>query len=120
MGDRGNIKVYMGADETPIYLYTHDRGSEIYGVVKRALAKRERWNDAVYLARILFCELIKGREAENTGFGISSMLTDNNHTIIALDCDTQEVLFEERDGEPKGRMSFEDMVTKRDKWSDTL
>ena len=66
MGDRGNVKV------DGVYLYTHDMGTSLPFVVKRALRKQWRWDDSAYLARIIFCEMIKGREQDEFGFGIST------------------------------------------------
>jgi hypothetical protein len=116
MGDRGNIKVY---DErgSAVYLYTHWRGSEIYRVAKTVLALRERWDDVAYLTRMLFCELVRGEEFGSTGFGISTFLCDNEHTIIGIRPSAKEVSFENEDGTLKGKMSFEDFVSRKDKYS---
>lgn len=117
MGDRGNIRIYQDEDgEESVYLYTHSRGSEIYGILKRALSKRWRWDDPVYLARIIFEEMVDVRGTD-TGFGISTQLTDNEHTVLGVDCFAQEITFENEDGVPKSTVSFEEFVNRRDKWS---
>jgi hypothetical protein len=71
MGDRANIEVRDG-DES-VFLYTHWSGSEAPEILRRALDRgEERWSDSSYLARIIFCEMVKGHEMELTGFGISA------------------------------------------------
>lgn len=88
MGDRGNIIVKdMGSE---VYLYTHGTGSYLPETLKRALARKQRWDDGPYLARIIFCEMIKGSEADETGFGISSKRGDGG-TDITVNVDDQTV-----------------------------
>jgi hypothetical protein len=93
MGDRANVVLKQKPAE--IFLYTHWGGSELPEVVRGALAKRWRWNDDSYLARIIFCELVKGSEAEETGFGIATAPPDNSYPYLVVDCAKQEVRFEE-------------------------
>lgn len=106
MGDRANVKIvqkYCGE----VFLYTHWRGSELPTTIQTAMKRGEgRWNDAQYLARILFCEMVKGRpEGENTGYGISSIVGDGDFRILTVDCGSQEVEF------PDGRMmSFQEFI----------
>ena len=119
MGDRANIKIYMNNGKNdPIYLYSHWGGSTFYGVLKKALSRQERWDDESYLTRIIFSEMVKDNISDGTSFGISSYLCDNEHTILGVNCSTQEVTFEEESGKIKGRMSFKEFVVRKDKWSD--
>lgn len=91
MGDRANV--YIKEDsERGVYLYTHWSGSELAGTVQDALKRGQgRWSDGAYLARIIFCEMVKGNEQELTGFGISTGLCDNEHAIIVVDPETQTI-----------------------------
>jgi len=84
MGDRANIQM-LNEEDKSVYLYTHWRGSELPGILQRALAKRWRWNDDAYLARIIFCEMVKGSETGETGFGISASLGDGDDRILIVD-----------------------------------
>lgn len=118
MGDRGNIKVYQNDENnTAVYLYTHWRGSEIYGILKKALAKKWRWDDPAYLTRIIFDVMTEGDHGEETGFGISTSVCDNEHTIIGVNCEKQQVSFEDEAGNVKSFLSFEAFVNRQDKWS---
>lgn len=111
MGDRGNIKVYQDEEcNEAVYLYTHGGGSQILKILQAALSKKKRWDDPPYLTRIIFCEMIKGDTDSSTGYGISTRLCDNEHTVLGVDCERQVVLFEERDGTVKDTVSFEDFI----------
>ena len=86
MGDRGNIKV------NDIYLYSHWNGSELGNILKDALIRgKERWHDAPYLTRIIFSEMIKDEVMDETGYGISTQICDNEHEILVVDTEKQTV-----------------------------
>jgi len=91
MGDRANVKVTGGMGTT--YLYTHWGGTNLPAVVQRALAKHWRWNDQSYLTRIIFCEMVKGSETDETGFGIAQKCGDGDERIVEVDTFTQTVEF---------------------------
>jgi hypothetical protein len=121
MGDRGNIFIvdnsagsvtFQGTESvaeikatlaakalggrsksTGIYFYSHWNGSDLPFVVQRALARKHRWDDGPYLARIIFCELVKGDESSETGFGISTGICDNSHPVVTVDPGDQTVSF---------------------------
>jgi len=87
MGDRGNIFVRESADKEEtrgVYLYSHWGGEELPLVLKRALSRKVRWDDGPYLTRIIFDEMTEGQRGEETGFGISATLGDNEHPIITV------------------------------------
>lgn len=112
MGDRANVKIIDGLNP-PVFLYTHWSGSELPEVVRQALARRQRWDDAPYLTRIIFCEMVKGHEAYETGFGISGSICDNEHPIMVVDVPRQQVRLESEEGEPQPDtrpLSFDDFV----------
>lgn len=102
MGDRGNI-VVQETEGKRVYLYTHWKGSQIGGVVAKALAKKKRWDDAPYLARIIFCELIdvEGDIKGEAGYGISAGICDNEYPILVVDVEKQVVRFEDELGVPE-------------------
>lgn len=103
MGDRGNI-IVKDSDST-VYLYTHWTGSDLPEVIKSGLVRgKDRWDDGSYLARILFCEMVKGQEMDTTGFGISSVMGDGGTDII-VNIDDQTVV---EDGDPP--IPFEEFV----------
>lgn len=89
MGDRGNIVFKM--EPADVWLYTHWCGTELAATLHTALSKRWRWRDDSYLARIVFCEMIKGQEDAETSYGIATSPPDNEHNILRVDCEKQEV-----------------------------
>jgi hypothetical protein len=110
MGDRGNI-VMQFEGEQRIFLYTHWNGSGIAGVVRRALSRRQRWDDDAYLTRIIFDELTQGQQGKETGFGISVQPPDNSHDFVVVDVGAQAVRLENPDtGKVKQTWTFEEFV----------
>lgn len=90
MGDRGNICMTDG--DNNIYFYTHWSGSDLFEILQSALKRGEpRWDDASYLARIVFCEMIKEDVDGLTGYGISSSICDNEHPIFTVNSTKQIV-----------------------------
>lgn len=90
MGDRGNIAI---KDETggQVWLYTHYDGWKLPETLRSALARRERWDDAPYLARIVFCEMVAADLGGTTGYGISTERGDENHPPLLVDVPAQTV-----------------------------
>jgi len=103
MGDRGNV-VVVERDHPEqgltgrVYLYAHWGGWGLPETLQRALARRQRWGDGSYLARIIFCEMVRGHEAGELGFGISATLRDHEYPLLVVDPAGQTVSLEE---EPK-------------------
>lgn len=92
MGDRANVIVKDG--DSTVYLYTHWSGSDLPRLVQAALErayKGNRLDDGPYLARIVFCEMLKQDSLDGlTGFGISSTLGDGGDAPdITLSVDSQ-------------------------------
>ncbi len=81
MGDRGNIEV------DGVNLYGHGNGSLLPLILQGALARRWRWTDGSYLARIVFCCMVRGNEDGETGFGISPAgeMPDNEYPVLRVD-----------------------------------
>lgn len=95
MGDRANVFIQEDEDGTGVYLYTHWSGTELPGMVQEALAGgRGRWDDPAYLARIVFCRMVRGHETGETGFGISVHIPDGNTRVLVLDTTKQQVRYE--------------------------
>lgn len=89
MGDRANIVVrdrYLldGGPSEAIFLYSHWGGYELPEVLRKALAKRWRWDDGAYLARIIFDEMIGDEQGGETGYGISTRICDNEYDLLVL------------------------------------
>lgn len=92
MGDRGNVVVIDGGTDltskTAVFLYSHWSGSELPEILQSALqsdAGKKRATDAPYLARIIFDAMIGGDQGQETGFGIWTSITDNEHPLLIVD-----------------------------------
>ena len=114
MGDRGNV-FFVDSDSGKqlggIYMYTHWAGSVLPAILRAALSRGEgRWGDSQYLARIVFCELVQESVLDETGFGLSTQICDNEHAVIRVDDRKQLVSFhvpgDEREPKSKGIASW--------------
>jgi hypothetical protein len=103
MGEQGQIKI------GGVYLYTHWCGDTLKETLKAALSKRWRWQDESYLARIIFCEMMKGDEEGETGFGITTYkVSDLDWPLLIVDIKNQKVIEETDEGNKT--WSFEDFI----------
>lgn len=124
MGDRGNVFFVdgtAGKQLAGIYMYTHWSGGFLPAIVRAALKRGQgRWGDSQYLARIIFCELVQESVMEETGFGLSTEIGDNEHAIVRVDDTKQRVSFHDAGGErnPKDKgtasWSYEEFVAAKD------
>lgn len=86
MGDRGNVQVKENAEDNGVFFYTHWSGSDLPKIVSAALKRGQgRWGDTPYLARIIFCEMVKDEVLDETGFGISTSECDSGPLVIVND-----------------------------------
>ena len=109
MGDRANciVKQENGPD---VWLYTHWIGSLLPSIVQSALARRMRWDDPAYLTRIIFDAMTEGQHGEETGFGISTSMQDNEHPLIFVNGGDQTVMFAEEGTKHIKSYSFEEYL----------
>lgn len=89
MGDRATIQVKDG--DSTVCPYTHWAGTELPDTLRRAL-ERGRWDDGPYLARIIFCEMVKYDPLGDTGYGISQFPSaDIGDRLLTVDVGKQTV-----------------------------
>lgn len=89
MGDRANIAIQY-QDGKRVYFYGHWSGEDYAHALQRALAKRWRWDDESYLARIIWDEFER-QQGEETSYGIAPYAPDNEHPILVVDVAKQEI-----------------------------
>jgi len=120
MGDRTNT-VFRMADGSDVVLYQHWGGSEMMSSLAAAIyAARSRWHDESYCTRIIISHLIGNDWNQEYGYGISTYIMDNEHSIPVIDFSDRTVAlydFEWENGygrcllkNQKFRMPFEDFV----------
>ena len=80
-----------------IFIYSHWGGGETYkesnlaDSVKRALAKKLRWDDESYLARMIFSEVIKDDIEGETSYGLAPESMDEEFPRIVIDLQKKTV-----------------------------
>jgi len=96
MNIRGNICV-LERFGGRVYLYTHKRGLETFGMLCDALLRcPTRWQDEQYLTRIIFCEMLRGEDLDGTAdFGISTFIGENDLPFFVVDSINCRVLMED-------------------------
>ena len=97
MGCRGTIEIWEHADapkseERPVILYTHWGANDMLANLKSVLRRKKRWRDAPSLSRMIFCQMIRGEERGETGFGIQTCNIGDAEVEIIVDCNRQEVI----------------------------
>lgn len=123
MGDRANVQMRTNNDTGEgMYLYTHWGGTELPEDLRQALiAGKGRWGDDIYLSRIIVSRVVGDRWQEETGYGLSTYVGDNEHPIIVVDHDAQTVTMVkemDRDAVLAGPWTFAEYITEERRWPD--
>lgn len=115
MGDRGNIAVLHDKDNQ-VWLYSHWGGSELFKRLQGGLAfGKGRWGDDSYLNRIIFCHAIpEGQFRDETGYGISTRMQDNEYPILVVDLEHKSVFVIQEDELKDGQVPAG--FTPKEKW----
>ena len=95
MGSRVQVRI----KDTGVYLYSHWTASYIIKDIRRALKKHWRWDDPMYLTRIIFDEISSEVHMEETGFGISTNKQEDIELLITINVNKQTIKSEYLDGE---------------------
>ena len=109
MGDRSNVAIISQYDGA-VVLYSHCGGAGLFRRVQEILddsKARSRWTDAPYLRRIIFQYIVDLDGPNDTGFGISSRIGDNEHRILTLDTDSLRAHFRSENNYDKPVLPFE-------------
>lgn len=106
MGARAQVKI----EDTGVFLYTHWGSGEIEDTVRKALQRRQRWNDDEYLTRIVFSQMTRGREDEEFGFGIGTSKHGDIDTLITLNVKAQTVTVTDIWGETEETFTFTEFI----------
>jgi len=92
LGTRAQVKVVSDCEhEAPVFLYQHYDGDQLLKTVKKAIRKKQRWNDFEYLCRIIFSEMIKDYINDETGYGIGTNVHSDLDYLIVVDLKTQTI-----------------------------
>ena len=102
MGCRGTIEIWENGaapkdEEAPVVLYTHWGANDMLADLKTVLKRKARWSDPPYLSRMIFCQMVKGEERGETGYGIMTNNIGDAEEEIVVVCDRQEVIVKGND-----------------------
>ena len=109
MGARAQVKIEEHG--AAVYLYTHWGAGSIVETVKTALRKKWRWTDSEYLARIIFCQMVKGYEDEETGFGIGTEEHGDIEILVTVNIPNQTVTVKDVYVNSEQVMTFEQFIS---------
>lgn len=116
MGDRVNVVIRTEEDaKAAVVLYSHWDGCDVIGKVQKAIARRLRWNDPPYLARMIACEVWRGQESSETGYGLSVKSCDNSHAAVYVDIPAKRVAIRAWRGDGVGE-GAEDLMAELRAW----
>jgi len=107
------VEVKMGArtqvfiKDTGVYLYSHWGSGNILKTVKKALARKQRWSDPEYLARIVFETMIGNNSGSAVGFGVGTTMHSDIDNLVTIDCKRQVVSYSVN-GKPAAGSEFID------------
>lgn len=90
MGARAQVKIKTSPKKS-VYLYTHWGAESLEQDVARALAKRWRWSDSGYLARIIFEEMVGDKKGTETGFGIDTEQHGDIEKLIKINTEKETI-----------------------------
>lgn len=125
MGDRANIVMNQrsayaekqGQKPQRLFFYTHGDGWELPTVLQEALKVARagsRLEDEQYLARIVFCQMVKDAYSETTGYGNSTTQGDGGYDLLVVDSDKLTVHLEKDDSDDRvvthGPWTFEQYI----------
>jgi len=113
MGDRGQVLIKGSDEDHGVYLYTHCGAWDLPSTVKAALAKKWRWDDREYLARIIFDAMTEGNHGKETGYGIGTEVHEDIWRLVTVDCDKRTVTIENW-GKPVATYTFDEFIKTTD------
>lgn len=97
MGTRA--QVFM--KDEGVYLYQHWDGYGLMNTVVAAVqspAGKNRQDDAEYLGRIIFCEMVKDEVGGETGYGIGTTQHGDIEFLVTVDCKKKTITETNRNG----------------------
>jgi len=92
MGDRANFGFRSNEGTEIIFLYGHWAGDGMMATLANALeVARRRWCDESYATRICISNIIGDEWTQETGWGVSTYMGDNEHSVPVVNWGTQTV-----------------------------
>ena len=114
------VEIINKHNSSPVYLYSHNDAMSMVSTVYEILSMQTRWDDADYLARMIFCAMIpKDKWHEEKGYAIGTTLYDGIALLVSLNVPKQMIKIQvTNDLHNYESMSFGDFVNKFYKGAD--
>jgi len=99
MGARSNIQMKY-SDGNSVYIYSHWGGGKDGSLrqdLSRAIGRKERWDDEMYMAAIILREVLRDNLDKDTGYGVQPYPGEESYSTTVVDLDARTV-----DGVPFG------------------
>ena len=93
MGARTNAQLKY-SDGNSIYIYSHWGGGENGSLrqdIRRAIARRERWEDEMYMAAIILREVFRDNLNDSTGHGVQPYPGEESYKTTVIDLDKRTI-----------------------------
>ena len=118
MGCRGTIEIWNNGaapknEEKPVVLYTHWGANNMIFDLIKVLKRKLRWKSPSYLSRMIFCEMVKGNESDEYGYGIMTENVCDAEKEIVVDCNRQEVIIKGTDVHTNMTYTFNQLIKER-------
>ena len=118
MGCRGTIEIWNNGaapknEEKPVVLYTHWGANNMIFDLIKVLKRKLRWKSPSYLSRMIFCEMVKGNEIDEYGYGIMTENVCDAEKEIVVDCNRQEVIIKGTDVHTNMTYTFNQLIKER-------
>ena len=118
MGCRGTIEIWNNGaapknEEKPVVLYTHWGANNMIFDLIKVLKRKLRWKSPSYLSRMIFCEMVKGNEIDEYGYGIMTENVCDAEKEIVVDCNRQEVIIKGTDVHTNMTYTFNELIKER-------
>lgn len=98
MGTRAQVRVHSTPEAHDIWLYEHYDGNYLPEEVKRALARKQRWEVPEYLARVIFSQMLLEAYPNSEdalkgelGYGIGNRRHSDIRYLVDVNVDNQWV-----------------------------
>jgi hypothetical protein len=75
-----------------VYLYSHYDSYRLMSEVQKALNYRKQWDNAEYLARMIFEVMLERASEKEYGFGIGTKEHSDIDILVTVDCDQKIVI----------------------------
>lgn len=91
MGARTNIEVKF-ADGNSIFIYSHwGGGGDLRQRLRKAIARKQRWDDEQYLMAIILREVLRGNLDQETGVGVAPYPGEEEFVTTTVDMEKKTI-----------------------------